>query len=904
MTKRRPFRLWMAGGVVLAIAAFALLFLVRARHQGPHSVSVKITSTNAQALLREADYLAYLGNWQKAQPYFERAENLFAAKGDKRDELYCKVSCVQFDVEHGSYAAASRYLADQLRNPIVQTHPRLKLRCLTIKGIVDLNTNTATAEDDWTEALQLARQLHDPIWQNRATGWLGIVDFVNGNSGRATRRVLEAIADARWRGDINGEEEFLTYFGDGLIAVNRPSEALECLNMALGVERSNPDAPVPYRTVIAKIDALEELHQYEQARGLLAQTLAEARRTQTLGAQAELLRETGQLDRATRNIPPAEAAYEQSATVSTQASLPRLLAESEFQLTDLYREQGDLAKAQEAVSQGIDAVREVEAPYELPHYLAVEAELKESAHHFHQADALFGQAEDLVEGMLLDAHNSTLETSLLDAMSDIYVHHFRLAALSLKNVGEAFEIVEQERGRALADSLRSHKRRMKRNSSEDNPAQAQIDDIQRQLRQPHTSEERARLLDNLDVAEAMFAHNEYGDARIKRLAPARPISLQAFQGSLEPDEMALEYVLASPNSFCLAITPKTATVKTLPAEARIEATVRRYLEDVKAKQPVTVPAKLLYQWLLADCIGKSRARRLLLIPDGMLNDLPFDALQDSRGHYALESHVITVAPSATVLHILRSEGQPQDTFTFLGVGYAKGPMLASTDPTLPDRVERDVRGIFGMENPTLSPLPYSQEEVESAAKFMGPGSIVLLGSKATKENVVAEPLADFKILHFAVHGVADKHNPDRSALVFREGTSPNDDGLLQVRDIRRLSLDADLVTLSACDTDIGKIEGEEGVDNMTGAFLMAGARNVLASLWAVNDRWTATLMDKFYHHLAKGMEVSKALDQAKLDILKQYGPAVLPRYWAGFVLIGDGDAKITRGDNAETTQQK
>jgi len=267
--------------------------------------------------------------------------------------------------------------------------------------------------------------------------------------------------------------------------------------------------------------------------------------------------------------------------------------------------------------------------------------------------------------------------------------------------------------------------------------------------------------------------------------------------------------------------------------------------------------------------------------------------------------VVAVAPSATVFHMLRAEGVSQATYTFLGVGYSKGPTAASSDTPLPDRIQRDVRGIFGIDNPMLSPLPYSREEVQSAAQFMGLGSsIVLLGSRATKENVVAEPLVNFKILHFAVHGIADEHNPDRSALVFREGTKTNDDGLLQVRDIRRLSLDADLVTLSACDTGVGKIEGEEGVDSLTGAFLMAGARNVLASLWSVNDRWTATLMDKFYRNLADGMDVSSALRQAKLDILNQYGATVPPRYWAGFVLFGEGDARISRGKNAGGIQQK
>ena len=182
MIKRPPLWFWLAGGDLVAFGAVAFILFSRARLQNPHPVSVRINSTNAEALLREADYLAYLGNWQKARPYFARAADLFAERGDRRNELYCKISCVEADVEHGSYTAASHYLAEQLQNPVVQTYPRLKLRCLTIKGIVDLNTNTSAAEADWAEALRLAEELHDPIWEERATGWLGIVDFVNGKS--------------------------------------------------------------------------------------------------------------------------------------------------------------------------------------------------------------------------------------------------------------------------------------------------------------------------------------------------------------------------------------------------------------------------------------------------------------------------------------------------------------------------------------------------------------------------------------------------------------------------------------------------------------------------------------------------------------------------------------------------
>jgi CHAT domain-containing protein len=904
MRRRIPLWLRIIGGFLLLLAGVVLAVFIHLREKPKRPATVALNSTNPQALLREANYFAYLANWEKAEPYFARAGQLFAQRGDQRGALYCKISCDEADVQHGSYTAAESYLNRELKLPLVQNDPRLRLRCLTAKGMVDLNTNTAAAEYDWAQVLKIAEQLHDDTWKARATGWLGVLDFINGNSSGALEKVLEAILATRWHHDTAGESTFLTWLGNGLIALKRPSQGLRCENNALELERSNPDSPIPYQTVIAKVSALEGLGRDKEAHDLLAGYLTKARQTGTEGAQAEFLREEGQLAIKTDDVAAAEGDYEQAAMVAEHAALPRVVAEAMFSLTDLYRQQGDLTKAQTCVSEGIKALQEVETPIELPHYLAVEAELQEATHHYKQADALFAQAQDVVQGMLLDAPNPMVEASLVSMMSGIYVDHFRLAAVKLNDINSAFEIVEEARGRALADDLRSHRKWAREESGAVDPAEARIDDIQRQLRQPHTTEERAQLLSQLDEAEALLSNAQIQDAQISQLVPSRPISLGLFESSLPSDQLVLEYVLANPLSFCLSITHETAVVHTLPSRARIGAAIRKYLTNVETKKPASVLAKELYRWLLAACIGNSSAQRLVIVPDGELNDLPFDALVMPNGHYVLESQVVSVSPSATILHFLRGERLSSAARPFLGVGYTRGPELASAGAPLPDLVERAVHGIFGLGNPILSSLPYSRQEVEEAAQLMGPGSAVLLGSNATKGNIEAEPLGDFKILHFAVHGVIDAEDPDRSALVFREGKAPGDDGLLQAWNIRRLSLNADLVTLSACSTGVGKIEGEEGVDSLTAAFLMAGARSVLSSLWAVNDRWTATLMDKFYHNLAQGMDESTALESGKLEILKQYGRGTVPDDWAGFVLIGRGNARIMRGENADPPYQK
>lgn len=132
--------LGISGGVIVVCFAVFVLYILGYVHWRPPSFAV-LTSRNPEKLLAQADYLASLDNWEAARPYFAKAGRLFAERGDQTDALYARISCVEADVEKGSYSEAAQYLKRQLQNPIVQSHPRLKLRSLTVKGIVDLNTN-------------------------------------------------------------------------------------------------------------------------------------------------------------------------------------------------------------------------------------------------------------------------------------------------------------------------------------------------------------------------------------------------------------------------------------------------------------------------------------------------------------------------------------------------------------------------------------------------------------------------------------------------------------------------------------------------------------------------------------------------------------------------------------------
>jgi CHAT domain-containing protein len=277
------------------------------------------------------------------------------------------------------------------------------------------------------------------------------------------------------------------------------------------------------------------------------------------------------------------------------------------------------------------------------------------------------------------------------------------------------------------------------------------------------------------------------------------------------------------------------------------------------------------------------------IGDGKLHILPFDALKDEKGNYVLESHVVTYAPSATVLDLLRkARSSDPAELNFLGVG---GVSYSSKAIAAVDR-SPGVADFYGVDPVAFSNLPGSRQEVTSIAGIVPGPSKVLVDATATEANFKLQPLSNYRVVHLAVHGVASPQFPDRAALVLGNSTASREDGLLQAREIRDLDLHADLVVLSACETGNGKLLGEEGIASLERAFLLAGAKSVIASLWTADDTYTIALMKRLYQHLVGGSDKGTALQQAKLDLLKEFGNQALPIYWAGFTLVGDGSTTV------------
>jgi CHAT domain-containing protein len=581
-----------------------------------------------------------------------------------------------------------------------------------------------------------------------------------------------------------------------------------------------------------------------------------------------------------------------SDTMARTAQFYRMDAESMFELASLYRTENKIDLAEESLKQGIAAGYKIGDRFFLPRDLAALAEIKDREGEPEAAEALYEQATDVLDGLLINSASPDAKSSIVAAMSDIYIRHFALA-VRLRHTSEAFAIVERARGRTAADLLRASFHRPIE-APNGTPSDRSIANLQlRLLHSVSVAERKEILADLFDAEQKRFLEAGTQSSR----TAAHPIDISDLRRVLHPDELLLEYVVSDTGSYCLAVSRlHSALIRLTKGRAALERAVRSYLSAVRKKEDAEVEERQLYSTLLGSIPAVQSKLRLIVVPDGSLNLLPFDSLRDPDGKYALYSHVITYVPSGTVLYVLRTKHRSlTPSLPFLGVGdvsysSAKQLIAKTTNVTQPTEV---ARGIYDLAGADFPELPGTKQEIEAVGRLFGSKSVLLMGAYASEAAFKAEPLANFKVIHLAVHSVAAPKYPERAALVLGSDPQNHDDGLLQAREITTLSLNADLVTLSACDTGTGRLEGEEGVNSLERAFLVAGAKTVVATLWSADDIFAPALIKAFYQHIANHEDKGAALRNAKLDMIRQFGPHAPPFYWAGFTMNGDSTSTIS-----------
>ena len=369
-------------------------------------------------------------------------------------------------------------------------------------------------------------------------------------------------------------------------------------------------------------------------------------------------------------------------------------------------------------------------------------------------------------------------------------------------------------------------------------------------------------------------------------------SLVTAQNLLDNETTMLEYVVSDNAIFIFIVQKNDLQCVRLEKDFALEKTVIELYENIKKSPPTTTDyakaandfcekSNFLYQKLISP-IAVSLKKNLIIVPDAVLNQLPFEVLLTEKvikserfqqHHYWLEKQNISYANSANMLKLMqKNKNKTVFQGDFLGIApfYDNSSVFLDSIKLLADVSRGGLRA-----------LPFSGEEVYRSAKLMNGKTLV--GAAAAQENVLKE-LKKYRILHFATHGKANLTQGGFSYLAF----SPQGKQLrMYARDISNLELQTELVVLSACETGTGELQRGEGVVGLSKAFVQSGAQNLITTLWAINDEKTKDLMVYFYTFLQQGKTKSEALQQAKLKYLReQKGSAAHPFYWAAFLEMG------------------
>ncbi len=444
-----------------------------------------------------------------------------------------------------------------------------------------------------------------------------------------------------------------------------------------------------------------------------------------------------------------------------------------------------------------------------------------------------------------------------------------LLEFSQHHMEEAFNLSERARARWFLDQLGNSRIDLGKHLSLDfaereKKLRGENILLQRQLGQelaqpgPEIVQERVSSLQTqLSLVrkqyEGLLSELKLSNPEYASFLSISPLTLSRAQQQLGPDVTLVSYYTTPKTTVAFVLTKDSLHVTTIPVTEAALTHVIASLLDFPAENEAPPALKILYKWLIAPIKSKLKTSTLAVVPYGVLNEVPFSALTPDGEHYLSDSYATFSLPSVSVLPYIRATMKPLgDQILVLANDKSEG----------------------------LPGLSHAYDEAQAVASVYE--TQPKLGNNATV-SVLKAQAGHSNILHLIGHIERNNQDPQFSRINMGQGNES--DGPLELNQVFGLDLEkTDLVVLSGCQSQTGKRSRGDDVTSLSRAFMYAGSRSVIASLWDVDDEATQQLMVAFYTHLREGLSKAEALRTAQVDIRQQYPN---PYYWAGFVLTGD-----------------
>lgn len=869
-----------------------------------------VTINLVKSLLAQGKLLRDQGNYPQARAHYQIAQEIAEQIGDQQGLAHSLKGLGIVHDRQGDYELALDYYRKSMA---------LSEALSDKEGVANSFHNMGLVyhgQGDYDRALELYGQalaLYETIGQKDVSSTLnsiGVIHREQGNYRLALEYAQRAAAMFEAAGDKIGVAGMLNNIGNVYRMQGNYQLALDHLQRSLQLAETHKNQ----RLISYALTNMGVVHylqgDYSRALELYRKSLTIKEQSGDKAGIARTLAVIGLTYREQNNYPAALEHLSQSLALFEALGAKDGISEAQMQIAYIYGLQGQHDAALEFSERAIAITSQIGQREILWEAQTVAGNARRALNQPVAARKLFEEAIAVIEALRSQVAGGEQAQQLFFENKLAPYHAMVELLIAEGQIGEALAYAERAKSRVLLDVLRDGRvninkamtgseqlqerqlksalvlinKQLTRETARPQPDPSRLADFQTRL-------QKSRLEYEAFETSAYAAHPELKAQR----GGASVISL-AETGALLPDAKSalLEYVVTDDRTYLFLLT-----------HARETPALQVFTLDVKRKDLSQRAEGFRQQLAQRDLRFEASARELfdllvkparallpdkttlVIVPDGILWELPFQALQDSRKRYLIEDHALSYAPSLTVLREM-SRIRRKDTNDAV-----RAPtLLALGNPALGQSTKERAPGPLLMDE-NLGALPEAEKQVKALGQLYGPKrSRVYVGADAREERMKAEA-GNFRILQLATHGILNNASPMYSHLVLAQGaTGAQEDGLLEAWEMMNLDLKADLVVLSACETARGRVGAGEGVIGLTWALFVAGSPATVVSQWKVESTSTTELMLEFHRRLQPSNKqphtsTATALQQASLKLLgnREYRH---PFYWAGFVVVGDG----------------